>query len=165
MFPWGSISAWKQAYEGAGLEGNLTTKADRATQAALAWLQQKDIWTLGELEHHLASEYDVTYESKQSYYDLFGLGNPLLQLDAVGGGPLRLAGQSIGNLLKLPLNMEYVAVARRFRHRGFLPRPQTATTIGNRIVRVKALGHDVQQMTAPGIFITMFDGFEQVAIR
>jgi putative transposase len=37
----------------------------------LQWLQQKDIWTLGELEYHLAAVYDVVYESKQSYYDLF----------------------------------------------------------------------------------------------
>jgi len=37
----------------------------------IEWLKQKDIWTLGELEYQLASEYDVTYASKQSYYDLF----------------------------------------------------------------------------------------------
>jgi putative transposase len=34
-------------------------------------LQTKNIWELGELEYKLAFEYDVTYESKQSYYNLF----------------------------------------------------------------------------------------------
>ncbi len=74
----GSISAWKQAYEDAGLSGFQPNHKGRQSYlsgvekaAVLAWLQQKDIWTLGELEHHLASKYNVTYESKQSYYDLF----------------------------------------------------------------------------------------------
>ena len=40
-------------------------------EAVLAWLQQKKVWQLGELEAHLEQEYNVTYESKQSYYDLF----------------------------------------------------------------------------------------------
>ena len=37
----------------------------------LQWLQTKKIWELSELEFHLAEHYDVVYESKQSYYDLF----------------------------------------------------------------------------------------------
>jgi putative transposase len=37
----------------------------------LSWLQTKECWELGELEYKLAFEYDVTYESKRSYYDLF----------------------------------------------------------------------------------------------
>jgi putative transposase len=40
-------------------------------EEVLSWLQTKDIWELGELEYMLAFEYDVVYESKQSYYDLF----------------------------------------------------------------------------------------------
>lgn len=63
----GSITAWKQAYEDAGLEGFQPHHKGRQSYlngtetaaAVLAWLQQKDIWTLGELEHHLASEYEV----------------------------------------------------------------------------------------------------------
>ena len=74
----GSISNWKQAYESEGLPGfrpryqgrkGYLSSADR--NAVIEWLQQKPIWTLGELEHHIASEYDVVYESKQSYYELF----------------------------------------------------------------------------------------------
>ena len=37
----------------------------------LSWLQTKDCWELGELEYKLAFEYDVVYQSKQSYYNLF----------------------------------------------------------------------------------------------
>ncbi len=40
-------------------------------EEVLSWLQTKDIWELGELEYKLAFKYDVVYESKQSYYDLF----------------------------------------------------------------------------------------------
>lgn len=40
-------------------------------EEVLSWLQTKDTWELGELEYQLAFEYDVVYESKQSYYDLF----------------------------------------------------------------------------------------------
>lgn len=35
----------------------------------MKWLQSKDCWEVGELEYHLAEQYDVVYESKQSYYD------------------------------------------------------------------------------------------------
>lgn len=74
----GSISNWKQGYESEGLTGfcprhqgrkGYLSSTDKNT--VIEWLQQKPIWTLGELEHHLASEYDVVYESKQSYYELF----------------------------------------------------------------------------------------------
>lgn len=74
----GSIASWKQAYEASGLAGftpqhkgskGYLSAAERA--AVMNWLKAKSIWTLGELEYHLAEVYGVTYESKQSYYDLF----------------------------------------------------------------------------------------------
>ena len=40
-------------------------------EEVLAWLQTNECWELGELEYELAFEYDVLYESKGSYYDLF----------------------------------------------------------------------------------------------
>lgn len=40
-------------------------------EEVLKWLQKKSCWELGKLEYKLAFEYHVTYESKQSYYDLF----------------------------------------------------------------------------------------------
>ncbi len=74
----GSITGWKQDYEQLGIDGlRLNHKgrnsylSDEQREEVLSWLQTKDTWELGELEYKLAFEYDVTYESKRSYYDLF----------------------------------------------------------------------------------------------
>jgi putative transposase len=74
----GSISGWKQAYEREGLaslrlkhKGRISYLSQEQREAVLRWLQTKDRWEVGELEYHLAEQYDVVYESKQSYYDLF----------------------------------------------------------------------------------------------
>lgn len=40
-------------------------------EEVLSWLQTKNCWEMSELEYKLAFEYDVVYDSKQSYYDLF----------------------------------------------------------------------------------------------
>jgi putative transposase len=73
-----SITGWKQDYEQLGIDGlRLNHKgrksylSDEQREEVLSWLQTKDTWELGELEYKLAFEYDVTYESKRSYYDLF----------------------------------------------------------------------------------------------
>ena len=74
----GSITGWKQAYEQDGIDGLRLNHRGRKSylsieqrENVLSWLQTKDCWELGELEYKLAFEYDVVYESKQSYYDLF----------------------------------------------------------------------------------------------
>jgi putative transposase len=74
----GSITGWKQAYEQNGLNGLKLNHKGRKSylsseqrEQVLSWLQTKNCWELGELEYKLAFEYDVVYESKQSYYDLF----------------------------------------------------------------------------------------------
>ena len=74
----GSITGWKQVYEEYGIDGlRLNHKGKKSylsseqREQVLSWLQTKDFWELGELEYKLAFEYDVIYESKQSYYDLF----------------------------------------------------------------------------------------------
>jgi putative transposase len=74
----GALSTWKQAYEREGLSGFRPQHKGRKSylsaedrEAVLQWLQQKDIWELSALEYHLAHHYEVIYESKQSYYDLF----------------------------------------------------------------------------------------------
>lgn len=74
----GSITGWKQAYEQDGIDGlRLNYKGRKSYLSAeqreevLSWLSKKDCWELGELEYKLAFDYDVVYESKQSYYDLF----------------------------------------------------------------------------------------------
>jgi putative transposase len=74
----GALSKWKQAYERHGLAGFRPQHKGRKSylsaperEAVLQWLQAKPIWEVSELEYHLAQHYDVVYESKQSYYDLF----------------------------------------------------------------------------------------------
>jgi putative transposase len=73
----GAITLWKQTYEAEGVEGLRPKHKGRKAylsasqkEEVLGWLQQKPIWELSEVEHHLAEKYDVAYESKQSYYDL-----------------------------------------------------------------------------------------------
>jgi putative transposase len=74
----GAIAGWKQAYLKYGIEGLRLNHKGRKSylnseqlSEILSWLQTKNTWELGELEYKLAFEYDVIYESKQSYYDLF----------------------------------------------------------------------------------------------
>lgn len=74
----GSITLWRQAYEEHGISGLRLNHKGRKSylnveqrEEVLSWLQTKDNWELGELEYELAFKYDVTYESKRSYYDLF----------------------------------------------------------------------------------------------
>ncbi|MBD6621330.1 IS630 family transposase, partial [Komarekiella sp. 'clone 1'] len=74
----GFISTWKKAFFQNGVEGlKLAYKGSKGFLDAqqhtevIEWLQTKDEWTLNELEYQIASQYGVTFESKQSYYDLF----------------------------------------------------------------------------------------------
>ncbi len=74
----GSITGWRQAYEEYGIDGLRLSHKGRKSylsveqrEEVLSWLQTKECWELGELEYKLAFEYDLTYESKRSYYDLF----------------------------------------------------------------------------------------------
>lgn len=74
----GAISKWKRDYEREGIEGLAPKHKGRQSylsegekEEVKEWLQRKEIWELSELEYHLAEKYDVGYESKQSYYDLF----------------------------------------------------------------------------------------------
>lgn len=74
----GSITGWKQTYEEDGINGlRLNYKGRKSylsceqREEILSWLQAKECWEISELEYKLAFEYDVIYESKQSYYDLF----------------------------------------------------------------------------------------------
>lgn len=74
----GSITGWKQAYQKNGIDGLRLNHKGRKSylsteqrEEVLSWLQTKNCWELGELEYKLAFEFDVVYESKQSYYDLF----------------------------------------------------------------------------------------------
>lgn len=103
----GSITGWKQAYEQRGIDGlRLNHKGRKSYLSAqqreevLSWLSTKDTWEMGDLEYKLAFDYDLTYESKQSYYDLFeaaGISwkkttslNPKASPDAVAAKKKRL---------------------------------------------------------------------------
>lgn len=73
----GFISTYKKAFFKIGIEGlKLAHKGsigflnDLQRSEIIEWLQTKDRWTLNELEYHIASKYEVTFSSKQSYYDL-----------------------------------------------------------------------------------------------
>lgn len=74
----GFISKWKQHYENRGVAGlYLRHQGSRGylthpqRQAVFVWLQQKNYWNLGELQQYVEQQYDVVFESKQSYYTLF----------------------------------------------------------------------------------------------
>ena len=103
----GSITSWKNAYKEYGIsglrlnyQGRKSYLSDEQREKILSWLQTKDIWELGELEYKLAFEYDVIYESKRSYYDLFdeaGISwkkttalNPKADIEAVAAKKNRL---------------------------------------------------------------------------
>ncbi len=103
----GSITLWKQAYEQDGINGLRLNHKGRKSylsteqrEEVLSWLSKKDCWELRELEYKLAFDYDVVYESKQSYYDLFDAAdiswkkttklNPKADPDAVAAKKKRL---------------------------------------------------------------------------
>ena len=47
--------------------------AQKAT--VLSWLQDKKYWHLSELKEYILDNFDVVFESNQSYYDLFKQAN------------------------------------------------------------------------------------------
>lgn len=74
----GFITKWRQHYEQQGVAGlYLRHQGSRGyltpeqRQAVLRWLQQKNYWNLGELQQYVEAQYDVVFDSKQSYYSLF----------------------------------------------------------------------------------------------
>jgi len=76
------ITSWKQKFETAGLDGiklgyqgskSYLTLEERAE--IITWLQTKEYINIDELFTYLDERYDVTYQSKQSYYDLLSAAN------------------------------------------------------------------------------------------
>ena len=74
----GFISKWTQRYELLGVSGlrlgysgSFGYLQPEQRQGVLTWLQSKDYWNLAELQGHIQDEYEVVFESKQSYYRLF----------------------------------------------------------------------------------------------
>lgn len=74
----GFITKWSQLHERLGLSGlklayhgsrgYLTTDQKVAT---LHWIKTQNYWYLPELQAYLEDQYQVVFQSKQSYYDLF----------------------------------------------------------------------------------------------
>jgi transposase len=73
----GFISKWKQAFESGGLAGlkssylggkGYLTGSER--QAVIEWLIEQKTWDISDLEVHLIEQYDVVFQSRQSYYQI-----------------------------------------------------------------------------------------------
>lgn len=74
----GFISKWTRLYEQFGVsglrlgyQGSVGYLEPEQRQAVISWLQTKNYWNLAELQGHIQNEYDVVFDSKQSYYTLF----------------------------------------------------------------------------------------------
>lgn len=74
----GFISKWTQRYEESGVSGlqlgysgSIGYLKPEQRQEVIAWLQHKNYWNLAELQQHIEQEYEVRFDSKQSYYTLF----------------------------------------------------------------------------------------------
>ena len=74
----GFITKWTRIYEQQGVAGlKLRYQGSQSylnveqRQQVLAWLKEKNYWNLEELQTYLEVDYDIVFQSKQSYYDLF----------------------------------------------------------------------------------------------
>ena len=74
----GFISKWTQQYQQLGVSGlrlayvgSTGYLAAAQRQAVVDWLETKKSWNLAELQAHVQDQYDVGFDSKQSYYSLF----------------------------------------------------------------------------------------------
>ncbi len=76
------ISKWKYIFVEQGITGlRLRYKGSKSyldsaqKQIILSWLQQKNNWHVSELKEYLSDNFDVVFESNQSYYDLLKEAN------------------------------------------------------------------------------------------
>jgi putative transposase len=74
----GFISKWSGIYEQLGVPGlklghpgSVGYLKPEQRQAVIAWLKRKNYWNLAELRVYMEVEYEVVFDSKQSYYTLF----------------------------------------------------------------------------------------------
>ena len=74
----GFISKWTQRYEESGVlglqlgySGSVGYLKPEQRQEVMDWLKRKNYWNLTELQQHIEQEYEVVFNSKQSYYTLF----------------------------------------------------------------------------------------------
>lgn len=74
----GFISKWTRCYKQFGVSGlklgyagSVGYLEPEQRQCVLAWLKSKNYWNLAELQAYVEQEYEVVFNSKQSYYTLF----------------------------------------------------------------------------------------------
>ena len=70
----GFISKWTRLYEQfevsglrLGYQGSVGYLEPEQRQAVITWLKTKNYWNLAELQGHIQDEFDVVFDSKQSY--------------------------------------------------------------------------------------------------
>lgn len=74
----GLLSKWTQRYQQLGAsalklgdQGSKGYLEETQRQAVMVWLKSKNYWNLAELQADIHDEYDLEFNSKQSYYTLF----------------------------------------------------------------------------------------------
>lgn len=72
------VSKWKKRFIESGIEGlrlsykGAKTKLSKSQkEETIKWLLCQEYWDISELEIYLISEYDVIFESKESYYKIY----------------------------------------------------------------------------------------------
>ncbi len=76
------ISKWKYIFVEQGVaglrlkyKGSKSYLAPAEKQIVLNWLKQNSFWHLSELKQYIEDNFNVEFESNQSYYDLFKQAN------------------------------------------------------------------------------------------
>ncbi len=74
----GFISKWTGRYEHLGVcglklgyLGSVGYLEPEQRQSVITWLKSKNYWNLAEVQGYIEQEYEVVFDSKQSYYTLF----------------------------------------------------------------------------------------------
>ena len=75
------VSKWKVIYEtegaeglGLGYQGGQSYLSIQEREAVITWINRHETLSVEALRDHLDTEYEVVYQSKQSYYDLLEAG-------------------------------------------------------------------------------------------
>lgn len=73
----GFITKWNQAFKSGGLtalkssyQGGKGYLTQIERQAVIDWLIEQKAWDISDLEIHLIEQYDVVFQSRQSYYQI-----------------------------------------------------------------------------------------------
>lgn len=74
----GFVNKWKYIFVEQGIaglklkyQGSKSYLDSQQRQKVIEWLQQNKYWHLDELKEYIEDSFDIIFESKQSYYELF----------------------------------------------------------------------------------------------